>query len=175
MTSSRVADLKVGPVFVLLICLELLTVASHGAETAQAISPDGRTELTLAKSSNALVRVSITQIKVGDSFSYKNALLWGGDVDRLPEFVLSSVVIQEGNETIFVPLSAYSDLGDVKLASLNASSNGFILNLHGGNTASGYDVILMFSRGYLVSRTVRLREFPEERLEKTTYSFPKHE
>jgi hypothetical protein len=159
----------------LLTWLGFWTVTSRGAEITQVINQVGRTELKSTTSGSDIVRISLTQIKVGDSFPYKNALLWGGDIDKLPEVVLSSVEIQEGKEPVFVPLSAYSDLGDVKLASLSASRQGFVLNLHGGNTASGYDAILVFRRGYLVSRTVRLREFPEERLDKTTYSFPKRD
>ena len=166
-------EITVKRILVLLTCLGILTTASLGGELAQNIDPNGRTELTLTKPGADVVRVSITQMKVGESFPYKDALLWGGDVDELPKFVLSSVKVQEGSEPIFVPLSVYSDLGDVKLASVNATKDGFVLNIHGGNTASGYDAKLIFSQRYLVSRMVRLREFPEERVEKTTYSFPK--
>ncbi|MDP8986407.1 MAG: hypothetical protein M3N97_15490 [Pseudomonadota bacterium] len=165
-------DTVVGRVLVLLSCLAIATAASGGA-SGEAINPNGKTELTLKKSSGDIVRISITQMKTGASAPYKDALLWGGDVDELPTCVLSSMVVHERDESIFVPLSAYGDLGDVKLGSVDATTGGFVIILHGGGTATGYDATLMFSHGYLVSRTVRSREFPKESNEMTTYSFQK--
>jgi hypothetical protein len=158
---------------VLMVVLGFWPTSSHAASIAQTINPDGRTELTLTKSNDDVVRIAISQIKLGDSFPYKDALLWGGEVGQPPQAVLSSIQIKEKDKTIFVSLSAYADLGDVKVASLKPTTHGFELALHGGNTATSYDAMLVFSRGYLVSRTVRLVEFPDEALEKTTYSFPK--
>ncbi|MEA3197013.1 MAG: hypothetical protein QOF32_1065, partial [Gammaproteobacteria bacterium] len=91
------------------------------------------------------------------------------------EYTGSGALIQETiwmGDTIFVPLSAYSDLGDVKSASLDPTTHGFTLNLHGGNTATSYDATLIFDQERLMSRTVTLREFPERR-ERDSYSFPK--
>ncbi len=171
MNCSRMIALRVTSIC--LTCIALLTAMAYGAPTLQLISPNGSTKLTLAKSSSDVVFISVTQTAVGDAFLYKDALFWGGDVDELPKFVLTSLKIQERNKPVFIPLSVYSDLGDVTSASVNATGDGFLLNLHGGGTATGYDATLVFSRGYVVSKTVRLREFPEERVEKTTYAFPK--
>jgi len=112
-------------------------------------------------------------MKTGESAPYKGALLWGGDIDVIPTYVLSSVAVHERDESIFVPMSAYGDLGDVKFGSVEATKGGFVIKLHGGGTATGYDATLTFHRGYLVSRAVRSREFPNERNEVTTYAFPK--
>jgi hypothetical protein len=172
MSWLKLIDTVVGRALVLLSCLGMATAAIGGA-SGEAINPNGQTELTLRKSSDDLVRISITQMKTGASAPYKGALLWGGDVDELPTCVLSSMVVHERDESIFVPLSAYGDLGDVKLGSVEGTIGGFVIILHGGGTATGYDARLIFSRGYLVSRTVKSREFPKERNEMTTYSFPK--
>ncbi len=157
----------------LMIFLESLTGASYAATNTQVINSTGRTELKLTRTNDDVVKISILQIELKDGFPYKDALLWGGEVGQPPQAVLSSIQITEKNKTIFVPLSAYADLGDVKAASLKPTKRGFELALYGGNTATSYDAILIFSQGYLVSRTVRLVEFPDEALERTIYSFPK--
>jgi hypothetical protein len=144
------------------------------AETLSPIKSEGSTELTYEAPSGTIVRVKISQTRLDlSSFPYKDALLWGGDVGEPPQTVLSSIQITQNRKTVFVTLSAYSDLGDVTFASLEPTTEGFALHLHGGNTAASYDATLSFTQGYLRTRAVRLREFPDERWEKTSYSFPK--
>jgi hypothetical protein len=121
----------------------------------------------------AIFRVEISQAKIESSFPYKDELLWGGDVGGPPETVLTLLQVSQNKKPVFVRLSAYSDLGDVKFASLEPTKEGFALHLHGGNTATSYDATFSFSNGYLSTRTVRAREFPDEAWEKTRYSFPK--
>ena len=73
---------------------------------------------------------------------------------------------------IFVPLSAFGDLGDVMSVSFSSIARGFRVSFHGGNTAASYDATLLFERGVLLRREVRLRELPDERWEKARYGFP---
>lgn len=173
MSKSRLVRVTLGRVLVLLWCLGLVTTTVVAAEALHAVKPEGSTELIFKASSGNIIRVVVSQTQLGVSYLYKDALLWGGDVGEPPPLVLSSIRIRVNNEKVFVPLSAYSDLGDVKSASLDSTEAGVTLNLHGGETATSYDATFNFSGGYLVSRTVRLREFPDERWEKTHYSFPK--
>jgi len=170
---AQMTSTVLGRALSLLVCLCLsMSNAIAAANTPQMVKPEGRTEIGLKGASAGLIRLVILQTKVGDSFPYKDALMWGGDVGELPQSALTSIQVQEGNEVIFVPLSAYGDLGDVKSASLDQTAQGFALNLHGGNTAAAYDATLSFVKGYLVSRVVVLREFPEQRQERTSYQFP---
>ncbi len=171
MSSRKLVDTLFGAVLVLMSCLGMVTAVIGGAP-GEVINPAGKTELSLRKSSSDVVQVSITQMKTSAAAPYQGALLWGGDVDEIPATILSSMVVHEREESIFVPLSAYVDLGDVKLGSMDATTGGFLITLHGGGTATGYDATFTFNRGYLVRRTVRSREFPKERTEVTTYSFP---
>jgi hypothetical protein len=150
-----------------------MSTVAGATETLTAIRSEGSTELTCKAPSGSILRVEISQAKLDLSFPYKDALLWGGDVGELPQTILTSIQISQNKKEVFVTLSAYSDLGDVKFASLEPTKEGFALHLHGGNTAASYDATFSFSHGYLRTRTVRLREFPEERWEKTRYSFPK--
>jgi hypothetical protein len=154
----------------------LLIGVSAGAvagEKLSAIKVEGSTKLIERVSGGNVVHLEIRQAKLDISFPYKGALLWGGDVDELPQTVLTSIQISKNEKALFIPLSAYGDLGDIKFASLEPTKKGFALHLHGGNTATGYDATLVFSHGYLESRLVRLREFPDDRWEKARYSFTK--
>jgi hypothetical protein len=150
------------------------TTVVTAAGTLSPIKSEGNTELTYKTPSGNIVQIEISQAKL-DPFSllYKGALLWGGDVDELPQTVLTSIHITQNRKAVFVPLSAYSDMGDVKFASIEPTKGGFALHVHGGGTATGYDATFSFSRGFLKTRTVRNREFPDETWEKTQYSFAK--
>jgi hypothetical protein len=167
------SSIALGRCALLLLFVGLVTTVAGAAETLSTIKSEGSTELTYKAPSGNILRVEIWQTKWDLSFPYKSALLWGGDVGEPVQFVLSSIQISQNERAVFVPLSAYSDLGDVKFASLEPTNEGFVLHLHGGNTATSYDVAFIFSHGYLRTRTVRLRELPNERWEKTRYSFPK--
>jgi hypothetical protein len=157
----------------LFACLVLTAVCTNAAGTTQTIKPDGRTDLALTRPGMNPVRVALWLTKIETSFPYKGALLWGGDVGVLPQEVVSSIEVYDGDQMIFVPLSAYGDLGDVKLASVDSTARGFTLNLHGGATATSYDAKLSFEGGYLTSRSVASREFPQQVREQTSYSFLK--
>jgi hypothetical protein len=157
----------------LLLAVAIVTTAADAAETLTAIKAEGNTELAFKSRSGNNLLVEMWQARFNPSFPYKGALFWGGDIDQLPGTFLSSIQIVQNKKSVFIPLSAYSDLGDVKFASLEASQDGFILHLHGGNTATEYDAEINFQHGYLRTRSVALRELPDERREMTSYSFPK--
>jgi hypothetical protein len=152
--------------------LVLAATAAVAGDVLHAVSPEGKTELSFETSGGKVVQLTVIQMKLDSSYPYRGALLWGGDVGEFPQTVLTSVQVEENRKTIFVPLSGYGDLGDVKAASFKSTKSGFEVTLHGGNTSASYDARLEFERGYLKSRTVRLRELPEERWDRTTYSFP---
>lgn len=151
-------------------CLLLPPVFAH--DVLHAIKPVGSTELSFNDARSGLIRVTILQSGLGDSYPYLDALLWGGDVHALPQHFVSEIQIQSNNKPIFIPLSAYSDLGDVMSVSFGSSTRGFRVSLHGSDTARSYDATLYFERGLLIRREARLRELPDERWEKTTYGLP---
>jgi hypothetical protein len=169
MNMRRIFLMSLVPVVALVLNLEVRAGDVHPV----AVAPNRSTELSLSRPATAPVHVTLSLTALGSSFPYKNALLWGGDVDQLPQQIVGAVQVSEGSQVVFVPLSAYSDLGDVKSAALNPTEKGFTLELHGGNTASEYDAELKFVAGYLVSRKVALRAFPNQRTERATYAFPK--
>jgi hypothetical protein len=151
-------------------CLLLPPVFAH--DVLHPLNPVGSTELSFDDSRSGSIRVTILQSELGDSYSYADALLWGGDVHALPQHFVHEIRIQRNNKPIYIPLSAYGDLGDVMSVSFGSSTHGFRLSLHGSDTARSYDATLYFERGVLIRRDVRLRELPGERWEKTTYGSP---
>jgi hypothetical protein len=135
------------------------------------VGSEGATQLTITSSSGANVEVVLHQEKVNDSYPYMHGMLWGGDDIELPKTVLTSIEVNVGKKLVFIPLSAFCDLGEVKSASLETTLKGFNLRLYGGNTSASYDAILTFKRDHLLRKKVMLREFPDQRWEKTDYSF----
>jgi hypothetical protein len=173
MNGLQVTCSSLSRVFGLLLFFSLLVSPVIARDVLHAVNPAGSTPLSFKDVSGGLIKVTVTQSKLDSSYPYRNALLWGGDKGALPQSIVSGIEIQKDNETIFVPLSAYGDLGDVKSVSFNALARGFRVSLHGGNTAASYDATLFFERGLLTRRDVRLRELPDARWEKTMYAFPR--
>jgi len=97
-----------------------------------AVNPTGSTELSFNDVSGGPITVTGHTIKVGPVLIPTASTIVGGDIGRLPQSVVSAIQIQKGKETIFVPLSAYGDLGDVKSVSFNPMARGFRVSLHGG-------------------------------------------
>lgn len=167
------AGLRLRCVVGVLLCLGVASAQGGAVEVLQTVALEGNTELRLDRLAGRSLTVVITQARIAGSYPYKDALLWGGDVGELPKTVITAIRIDYGGEAVFVPVSAFGDLGDVQRASLTPERRGFALRLHGGNTAASYDATLRFDYSYITSRTVRLREFPDQSWEKTTFSFPK--
>lgn len=133
----------------------------------------GKTQFIQRLSKNLVVEVELHRMLINSSYSYKNALLWGGDIDQPPKTITVFLDIKVNNKKLFIPFSAYGDLGDIEAAELEKFSSGFNLMLHGGQTATAYDVVLAFKQGYLYSKKVTHREFPTQAWEKIIYSFVK--
>ena|ERR1700722_61431 len=156
----------------LLPLVALLVSPTIARDVLHAVNPEGGTDLSFKDASGGLIDVTVTQSRLDGSYPYHDALLWGGDIGVLPKSIVIAIQIQKDKRSILVPISAYGDLGDVKSMSYSPMANGFRVSLHGGNTASSYDASLYFERGVLTRREVRLRELPNERWEKSSYTFP---
>lgn len=102
---------------------------------------------------------------------FKGGFRWGGEDAMAPLTLITSIVVQSGADELFVPLSAYSDLGDPRRISLKASATGFELAIAGGDAAVAYNAILVFKEGWLTRRRVAHGEFPDEAWEETKYAY----
>jgi hypothetical protein len=76
-----------------------------------------------------------------------------------------------GVNRVFVPISAYSDLGNPRSSTIETADKGFQIVVRGGDAATSYKATLVFEGGLLRSRKVVNGEFPDEAWEETIYSF----
>ena len=102
---------------------------------------------------------------------FKEGFRWGGEDAMAPMTLITSIVVQSGANKLFVPLSAYSDLGDPHRISLRISAAGFKLAIAGGDAGVAYNAVLVFEQGWLTRRRVAHGEFPDEAWEETKYAY----
>lgn len=102
---------------------------------------------------------------------FKDGFRWGGEGSMAPLTLITSIVVQSGADELFVPLSAYSDLGDPRRISLKTTATGFELVIAGGDAGVAYNAVLVFKKGWLTRRRVAHREFPDEAWEETRYAY----
>ncbi len=101
----------------------------------------------------------------------KEGFRWGGEEKEAPRVLISAIHITIRGKAVFLPLSAYSDLGDPHKATVHATRTGFVLTITGGDAAGSYKAVLVFKNGELVRRHVSSGEFPDEAWEETVYKY----
>lgn len=119
----------------------------------------------------AQIKVKIRRSKISTQYLYSHAFMWGGDEVSMPKTVITDMDVLSGTGRIYVPLSAYSDLGDPRQISLKRNQKGFQIIIKGGDAAASYKAILIFSNENIINRKVTHGEFPDEVWEETIYSF----
>ena len=118
------------------------------------------------------VSVSVVTIERPQEFPYSKSYTWGGDDTTSPTRIIKKVIVLRNGQSLFIPLSAYADLGSPRRISLlKLSSHGFRLVVSGGDAAGSYDAILDFKKNEISRRRVVSGEFPKEVWEETTFSF----
>jgi hypothetical protein len=134
-------------------------------------------EINEILSDGTLIKIKVLRGSISSNFPYKGALMWGegGDINILPKTVILTIDIKLGQEKIFIPLSAYSDLGAPKQVSLVKELHSIKLIIRGSDAGGSYKAILVFENGYIIRRKVMHMEFPDEVWEETVYSFKKSE
>lgn len=130
---------------------------------------DGRATITKHVASGDL-KVTVKTSKTGGS-PFKEGFRWGGEDSVAPATLITSVAVQIGAEKLFVPLSAYSDLGDPRQISLKPNAAGFELTIAGGDAGVAYNAVLIFEKGWLMRRRVTHGEFPDQAWEETQYAY----
>ena len=160
-------QLKIILVFVLCI----ISSCVNGAEFKEGI-----VNLNFQLDDSTAVQIVVQTGMIDSNYPYKQAFMWGSDFESadsviMPKEVVSSIDVRIGNEKVFVPLSAYSNLGTPRKVSLVKIGQGFELNIFGSGTSLGYKATLRFNKEHIVSRKVFSRNFPDNRWEETIYSF----
>ena len=150
--------------------LLLLSAKSTFAASTNFDADSAKANITLGTSD--VVNVVVESIELPTEFTYRKAYMWGGDDTTPPKTIIKAITISSKGESIFIPLSAYSDLGNPRKISLSKLAvRGFRLLIIGGDAAGSYQAMLDFKANEISRRRVVSGEFPIEVWEETTYSF----
>jgi hypothetical protein len=97
---------------------------------------------------------------------------WGAEM-ACPDRYLKKIKLTIDGDGVFISRSAYADLGNIKATRIIQATQGFAVEIEGGDAASAYSAELVFSQdGFLFFRRIRSSEFPDDAWELTTYSYP---
>lgn len=130
--------------------------------------------ITTIKSQANDVNISVITVKMPSEYPYDKTSMWGGDEENLslPKKIIHSVTVFKNKQKIFIPLSAYSDLGDPNYIELKSlSGKKFQLIITGSDAAGSYKAILEFENNEIWKRKVVSGEFPDDAWEETKYKF----
>jgi hypothetical protein len=161
--------MKRSRIAIALLMLFVAQVSSSIAATAEVVA--GATVLSGQSADGAQIEVRITTSTPHPCFLYRKKYLWGGGEAEPPTLLIESIDVTSAGERIYVPLSAFADLGNPKKASIEVSGDGFQVLIIGGDAGGAYDARLTFEGSWLIQRRVASREFPDEAWEVTRYAF----
>jgi len=150
---------------VLVLCCQFCSAQSRGSK----ITPSGETKVSavLGKiKAEATFRTSTVQISGTEE---KNRRFAQCTYSRIPCSLTEQVrVLIDGNE-VFIPSSAYADLGDITTAEFAASDNQVTLTIRGGDASESYVAKLLFGKDRLAERRFYSGEDEEHPLQMTHY------
>jgi hypothetical protein len=152
----------------------LALLISFSAESAFALDANfatGIAKASLALGASDSVSVLVETIEPSSDFAYSKAYAWGGDETTPPKKIIKTITVLKNGQNLFIPLSAYADLGNPNKISLSKLPRGFRLTISGGDAAGSYDARLDFKKNEISRRRVASGEFPKEVWEETTFSF----
>lgn len=152
--------------YVLALLLGLASISSYADE---ALRP-GVSELRSGQRSGKpiIVRVNVASPSLERCAGWR----WGAEAE-CPRLAVIELEVRVGADNIFVPRSAFADLGSPNRISLMTRKSGFDIVVHGGDAANSYVARLRFSKLEIKSRRVESGEFRDSAWENTTFSFTK--
>lgn len=148
-----------------------LVLASSSAQAVaeQTVIPDvpSRVE-TCARSVSACATLTTEAINRAPA---RKGYRWGGEDVEPPTILLSQLTVAVKGQDVFVPLSAFADLGNPRSVEVKATRRGFDVVILGGDASAAYRAHLTFEGRKLVRRRVQHAEFPKDAWEETRYKF----
>jgi hypothetical protein len=96
---------------------------------------------------------------------------WGAE-NVCPKRTIVNLTVSVAKENLFIPRSAFADLGNPRSILLKTDSKKFVLIIYGGDAATSYIGELSFSNTQIISRRVESGENKESAWEETKFSFP---
>ncbi len=118
------------------------------------------------------VKVFVKSLPKSQPCDAASSWRWGAE-NACPRTIIGSVTIKAFGKSLFVPLSAFADLGNPRTVKIESrkEKESFVVILAGGDAATSYSAMLEFRNNLLSERVVRHGEFPDEAWEKTIYKF----
>jgi hypothetical protein len=153
-------------------CVLLLSFSVQPSFAVDTTFEEGVAKVSMALGASDLVSVAVETIEPPSDYAYRKAYMWGGDETSPPKKIIKAIAALRNGQAVFVPLSAYADLGNPRKLSLEKlPANGFRLIVSGGDAAGSYKAMLDFKKNEISRRKVVSGEFPKEVWEETTFSF----
>jgi hypothetical protein len=149
------------------ILVALLVFFSGAAVAADLVLGRNDVATTSHPGKEVLIRVEIAEPAKAGCANWR----WGAE-GNCPITAIAGLEVLFGGEKIFVPRSAFSDLGSPRTISVASTRMGFELTLVGGDAGASYTAKWKFTDRRLKSRLVEGSAFPDSAWEKTRFSFP---
>lgn len=102
--------------------------------------------------------VAVRQVNADEPFAGD---MWGGDAAGPVGTAVAELAVLSDTTAIWIPLSAFVDLGDPRTIALQRKGRGVLLLLNGGETGTSYLAQFYIERDVLRWRRVNHREMPD--------------
>lgn len=155
----------------MVFCGKIIAAELSSADIVQA---KGNTEVSISLPNSVSVKASIVTVELPREYIYSDAFRWGGDNHQPPKFVVKEIKVARNGHEIFIPLSAFSDIGEprhIKLEAVPKSQSNFRLIIRGGDAGGSYSATLEFKDDDILLKRVASGEFPKVAWEEIHYSF----
>lgn len=116
-----------------------------------------------------LVLVTVVET---NNFPYdRDGWRWGAEGNN-PKEIISKIEVRVNGRQVFVPISAYLDLGNPRVIGGMVKNKELTLMIKGGDAATSYEARLKVGNEAVKHRKVVNGEFSIESTEETTYRYP---
>jgi hypothetical protein len=151
----------------LLVLLTMWSCRTHVQGISQIPDKELSTELGTVN-----VSVLVSSYPNSQACNAPSSWRWGAE-NTCPRTYVCALKINSRGEALFVPLSAFADLGNPRTVHIEPreGKGSFAVILIGGEAATSYSARLEFNNDLLRVREVHHGEFPSEAWEKTHYKF----
>lgn len=147
------------------VCLTFVSFACYG--NSKLISGDNEVKAILPSGKEINLHLLIAKPTENACEGWR----WGAE-DECPRQIIKKLIVFVANEKLFVPRSAFADLGNPERYIVKITSKGFDLYIYGGDAATSYVAKLRFSSNKIKTRKVESGENRESAWEETKFSFP---
>jgi hypothetical protein len=165
---------RAGLAVAILACFGVLCVrAQNPVHTEAKVSSSGETKLLLRSGhDDVAVRFTTRTVPMPKLVNAPSDRSSACTSSHDPCILPVNLRIVVGARELFIPYSAYADLGDVSSASLKYEDKLFTLTFIGGDASESYIATLRFSSQRILAREIRLGEDSAHISERTIYYQP---